>query len=154
VTSLRCRGSSGQNARGAGQPTAIRPGPHPGSSDPTAEVFRQFANGIRRDQQAVTAGLTLPYSAAVERHRPDPLVRGEVLRLPSLRKGRALILLLGVWSGGEMLVLSLYCQQMLHDSPLMTGLAIAQQGIVGFAAGVLGARLAARMGTRWLLVHD
>ncbi len=68
-----------------------------------------------------------------------------MLRLPSLRKGGALILLLGVWNGGEMLVLSLYFQQVLHDSPLMTG-------IVGFAAGALGARLAARMGTRWLLV--
>jgi hypothetical protein len=92
------------------------------------------------------AGAAAVAFAAVERHRPDPLVRGEVLRRPSLRKGGALILLLGVWSGGEMLVLSLYFQQALHDSPLMTGLAIAPQGIVGFAAGVLGARLAARMG--------
>jgi EmrB/QacA subfamily drug resistance transporter len=90
--------------------------------------------------------------AAVERHHPDPLVRGDVLRLPCLRKGGALILLLGVWNGGEMLVLSLYFQQVLHDSPLMTGLAIAPQGIVGFSAGALGARLAARMGMRWLLV--
>jgi hypothetical protein len=32
------------------------------------------------------------------------------------------------------------------------GLAIAPQGIVGFSAGALGARLAARMGIRWLLV--
>ncbi len=38
------------------------------------------------------------------------------------------------------------------DGALVTGLAIAPQGIVGFAAGALGARLAARMGTRWLLV--
>ena len=90
--------------------------------------------------------------AAVERRHPDPLVRGDVLRLPCLRKGGALILLLGVWNGGEMLVLSLYFQQVLHDSPLMTGLAIAPQGIVGFSAGALGARLAARMGMRWLLV--
>ena len=44
-------------------------------------------------------------------------------------------MLLGVWNGGEMLVLSLYFQQVLHDSPLMTGLAIAPQGVVGFAAG-------------------
>ena len=43
-----------------------------------------------------------------------------------------------------MLVLSLYFQQVLHDSPLVTGLAIAPQGIVGFTAGVFGARLAAR----------
>jgi EmrB/QacA subfamily drug resistance transporter len=98
------------------------------------------------------AGAAAGAFAVVERRHPDPLVRGDVLRLPSLRKGGALILLLGVWNGGEMLVLSLYFQQVLHDSPLMTGLAIAPQGIVGFAAGALGARLAARMGTRWLLV--
>ena len=98
---------------------------------------------------AVLAGLAF---AVVESHHADPLIRGDVLRLPCLRKGGTLILLLGLWNGGEMLVLSLYFQQVLHDSPLMTGLAIAPQGIVGFAAGVLGARLAARLGLRWLLV--
>ena len=61
-------------------------------------------------------------------------------------------MLLGVWNGGEMLVLSLYFQQVLHDSPLMTGLAIAPQGVVGFAAGLSGARLAARLGVPRLLV--
>ena len=61
-------------------------------------------------------------------------------------------MLLGVWNGGEMLVLSLYFQQVLHDSPLMTGLAIAPQGVVGFAAGLTGARLAARLGVARLLV--
>ena len=61
-------------------------------------------------------------------------------------------MLLGVWNGGEMLVLSLYFQQVLHDSPLMTGLAIAPQGVVGFTAGVFGPRLAAKMGIRRLLI--
>ena len=98
---------------------------------------------------AVAAGTAF---AMVERRHPDPLVRGDLLQLPYLRKGGALILLLGVWNGGEMLVLSLYFQQVLHDSPLMTGLAIAPQGIVGFVAGTLGARLAARLGIRRLLV--
>jgi predicted MFS family arabinose efflux permease len=51
-----------------------------------------------------------------------------------------------------MLVLSLYFQQVLHDSPLMTGLAIAPQGVVGFVAGLTGARLAARLGLARLLV--
>jgi EmrB/QacA subfamily drug resistance transporter len=100
----------------------------------------------------VVAGAAAAAFALVERRHPDPLVRISVLRLPSLRKGAALILLVGLWNGGEMLVLSLYFQQVLHDSPLMTGLAIAPQGIVGFAAGVFGARLAARLGMRWLLV--
>ena len=89
-----------------------------------------------------------PAFAVTEGHQPDPLVRGDLLRLGSLRKGGALIMLLGVWNGGEMLVLSLYFQQVLHDSPLMTGLAIAPQGVVGFTAGLVGARLAARLGVR------
>jgi predicted MFS family arabinose efflux permease len=101
------------------------------------------------------AGLAVAALAAfavAEGHQPDPLVRGDLLRLGSLRKGGALIMLLGVWNGGEMLVLSLYFQQVLHDSPLMTGLAIAPQGVVGFTAGLTGARLAARLGVARLLV--
>ncbi len=51
-----------------------------------------------------------------------------------------------------MLILSLYLQQVLHESPLFTGLAIAPQGVVGFAMGMLGPRLARRMGVKRLLV--
>ena len=47
---------------------------------------------------------------------------------------------------------SLYLQQVLHFSPLATGLAIAPQGVVGFAAGVFGARLARRVGIRRVLI--
>ncbi|HEX3748916.1 MAG TPA: MFS transporter, partial [Streptosporangiaceae bacterium] len=50
------------------------------------------------------------------------------------------------WNGGEMLVLSLYFQQVLHESPLLTGLAIAPQGMAGFTAGIYGTQLAARFG--------
>jgi len=100
---------------------------------------------------AAAAGALAGFAAAERRH-PDPLVRGDLLRLRSLRKSGLLILLLGIWNGGEMLVLSLYFQQVLHDSPLMTGLALAPQGMVGFAAGAAGARLTARLGMRRLLV--
>ena len=61
-------------------------------------------------------------------------------------------LLLGLWNAGELIVLSLYFQQVLHDSPLVTGLAIAPQGIIGFTAGLSGARLASRVGVRRVLV--
>ena len=90
--------------------------------------------------------------AAVERHHPDPLVRAELLRMPGLRKASTMNLLLGLWNAGELIVLSLYFQQVLHDSPLMTGLAIAPQGIIGFAAGLFGARLTSRVGVRRVLV--
>jgi MFS family permease len=51
-----------------------------------------------------------------------------------------------------MLVLSLYLQQVLADSPLVTGLAIAPQGVIGFTAGAFGARFGARIGIRRMLV--
>jgi MFS family permease len=88
----------------------------------------------------------------VERHHSDPLVRSDLMRLSSLRTAGALNLLLGLWNAGEMLVLSLYFQQVLGESPLVTGLAIAPQGIIGFTAGAFGARLAARIGVGRVLV--
>jgi predicted MFS family arabinose efflux permease len=51
-----------------------------------------------------------------------------------------------------MLVLSLYLQQALHFSPLATGLAIAPQGVAGFTTGLLGPRLAGKVGVRRMLV--
>jgi MFS family permease len=106
---------------------------------------------------AVLASLALSCVSAaafafVERHHPDPLVRSDLVRLPSLRTAGALNLLLGLWNAGEMLVLSLYFQQVLGESPLVTGLAIAPQGVIGFTAGAFGARLAGRIGVGRVLV--
>jgi EmrB/QacA subfamily drug resistance transporter len=106
---------------------------------------------------AILAALALFVIAAaafvlVERGHRDPLVRAELMRLPSLRTASTLNLLLGLWNAGEMLVLSLYFQQVLADSPLETGLAIAPQGVIGFTAGAFGARLGARIGIRRVLM--
>ena len=90
--------------------------------------------------------------AAVERRHPEPLVPAGLLRLPNLRKASTMNLLLGLWNAGELIVLSLYLQQVLHFSPLATGLAIAPQGVVGFMAGAFGARLARRVGIRRVLI--
>ncbi|HKD87098.1 MAG TPA: MFS transporter [Streptosporangiaceae bacterium] len=81
-----------------------------------------------------------------ERRHADPLIPAALIRRPALRTAGSLNLLLGLWNGGEMLVLSLYLQQVLKDSPLATGLVIAPQGVIGFTAGAFGARLARRIG--------
>jgi EmrB/QacA subfamily drug resistance transporter len=83
-----------------------------------------------------------------ETRHPAPLVRPRMLLRPGLRNGATLAFLLGVWNGGELLVLSLYMQQVLHFSPLVTGLIIAPQGIAGFSMGMLGPKLAGRFGVR------
>jgi len=91
------------------------------------------------------------FGKAEHRH-PAPLVRPGLLNKKGIRDGASLAFLLGLWNGGEMLVMSLYLQQVLHESPLVTGLVIAPQGVVGFLMGLLGPRLAGRMGVRRLLV--
>jgi len=104
----------------------------------------------------IAATITAAAAAAVfmraETHHPEPLIRLSLLRRRGLRDGSTLSFLLGLWNGGEMLILSLYLQQVLHLSPLFTGLAIAPQGVVGFGMGLLGPRLARRLGVKRLLV--
>jgi EmrB/QacA subfamily drug resistance transporter len=106
---------------------------------------------------AILAALAIFVGGAVafviaERHHADPLLPAPLIRRPALRTAGAINLLLGLWNGGEMLVLSLYFQQVLKDSPLATGLAIAPQGVIGFTAGAFGARLARRIGVRQVLI--
>jgi EmrB/QacA subfamily drug resistance transporter len=99
----------------------------------------------------VGAAAVAGFVKAETRH-PEPLIRPGLLHRRGLRDGTTLAFLLGLWNGGEMLVLSLYLQQVLHESPLFTGLVIAPQGVVGFIMGVAGPRLAGRMGVKRLLV--
>jgi EmrB/QacA subfamily drug resistance transporter len=98
------------------------------------------------------AAVAITAFAKNETTHPEPLIRPALLRRPNLRNGSTLSFLLGLWNGGEMLIMSLYLQQVLHESPLFTGLAIAPQGVIGFTAGILGPRLAHRIGISRLLV--
>jgi EmrB/QacA subfamily drug resistance transporter len=100
----------------------------------------------------VIAAATLAGFALAEARHPEPLIRPNLLQLKGLRDGTTLMFLLGLWNGGEMIVMSLYLQQVLHESPLFTGLVIAPQGVVGFIMGMFGPRLAARVGVKRLLV--
>ena len=97
---------------------------------------------------AVIAVVAAACFVVAETHHPAPLVRPRLLLRPGLRNGASLAFLLGVWNGGELLVLSLYMQQVLHFSPLVTGLIIAPQGMAGFSMGIFGPRLAGRFGVR------
>ncbi len=100
----------------------------------------------------VAAVLAVACFTAAEARHPHPLVRPRLLLRPGLRNGAMLAFLLGLWNGGEMLVLSLYLQQALHFSPLATGLVIAPQGVAGFTTGLLGPKLAGKVGVRRMLV--
>jgi EmrB/QacA subfamily drug resistance transporter len=100
----------------------------------------------------VIAALTSVGFVAVERAHSDPLVDLRLLRRRGLRTAGTLTLLMGAWNAGELVVLSVYLQQTLHDSPVASGLVVAPQGVVGFITGMFGARLLRRFGMRKLLV--
>jgi EmrB/QacA subfamily drug resistance transporter len=100
----------------------------------------------------VIAALATAGFVKAETRHPEPLIRPSLLHRKGLRDGTSLAFLLGLYNGGEMLILSLYLQQVLHESPLLTGLIIAPQGVVGFTAGLLGPRLTHRIGVKRLLV--
>jgi EmrB/QacA subfamily drug resistance transporter len=88
----------------------------------------------------------------VERVHHHPLVDLRLLARPNLLSAGFLNLLLGAWSAGELVVMSLYLQQTLHDSPLVAGMVIAPQGIVGFVTRMMGSRLVRRIGVGRLLI--
>jgi EmrB/QacA subfamily drug resistance transporter len=100
----------------------------------------------------VIAAAAVAGFGVAENHHPQPLIRPRLLRRPGLRNGTAIAFLLGLWNGGEMLLMSLYLQQALHFSPLATGMVIAPQGVAGFVTGLFGPRMASRLGIRRLLI--
>lgn len=88
----------------------------------------------------------------VERVHAHPLLQLRLLARANLSSASIITLLMGAWNAGELVVLSLYLQQTLHDSPLAAGLVIAPQGIAGFAVGIFGSRLIRRVGMRRFLI--
>jgi EmrB/QacA subfamily drug resistance transporter len=92
--------------------------------------------------------------ALVEARSRQPLVPLQIFRHRTLVIGNSLSGLLGAWMAGEVLVLSLYCQQVLGYSPLVSGLVALPQGIGGLLRGLLGARLIDRFGLRAFLAAN
>jgi EmrB/QacA subfamily drug resistance transporter len=89
---------------------------------------------------------------AVELHHRSPLVRLGILRLRSLRTANLVTTMIGAWSAGELLVIPLYMQLVLHYSPLVTGLSMAPQGFFGFLGAARGSTVVRRIGLRRFLV--
>jgi EmrB/QacA subfamily drug resistance transporter len=87
-----------------------------------------------------------------ERRSPQPLLPLAIFRSRALAAGDAVTLLVGAWTGGEVLVLSLFCQQVLGYSPLVTGLVVVPQGVGGLIRGAVGSTLVTRFGVRRFLV--
>ena len=90
----------------------------------------------------------------VERRGRQPILPLSILRHHTLVIGDALMVLVGALMAGEVLVLTLYAQQVLGYSALVSGLIAIPQGIGGLLRGLVAARLLDRAGLRWFLVAN
>lgn len=77
-----------------------------------------------------------------------PLVPPSLLRLPSLRRGLALIVPFSVGFSGFMFVIAVVLQQGLRMGPVSAGLALVPMAVAFFAASLAGPRLIGRYGSR------
>ncbi|HEX3541971.1 MAG TPA: MFS transporter [Acidimicrobiales bacterium] len=124
----------------------------------TAALVYAPTAGVERGWVSVPFGLSLLAAVVVlaaffwhERRSPAPLLPPSIFRSHTLAAGDAVTLLLGAWNGGEVLILSLYCQQVLGYSPLQTGLVVVPQGVAGLLRGLVGASIVARLGIKRFL---
>jgi predicted MFS family arabinose efflux permease len=90
----------------------------------------------------------------VERRSREPIMPPAIFRHHTLAVGDALMVLVGAWLSGEVLVLSLYSQEVLGYSPLVAGLIAIPQGVGGLLRGLVAARLLERTGLRWFLAWN
>jgi EmrB/QacA subfamily drug resistance transporter len=90
----------------------------------------------------------------VERRSRQPILPLSIFRHHTLVVGDALMALVGALMAGEVLVLSLYAQQVLGYSPLVSGLIAIPQGVGGLLRGLVAARLLERVGLRWFLAGN
>jgi MFS family permease len=86
--------------------------------------------------------------AAVERRSPAPLASPAVLARPTVKWGNLGGLILFSMSSAVIYLMTLYLQDSLGFSPLVTGLAFAVPGVAAITAGILAPRFIRRFGTR------
>jgi len=90
----------------------------------------------------------------VERRSRQPILPLSIFRHHTLAVGDALMALVGAWLAGEVLVLSLYSQEVLGYSRLVAGLIAIPQGVGGLLRGLVAARLLGRTGLKWFLAGN
>jgi len=78
----------------------------------------------------------------------DPMLPLELWRRPTFSGSVAVGLLLNLGFYGQLFVMSLYLQQVRHDSPSLTGVALLPEALAVLIASPLSGRLTGRVGPR------
>ncbi len=89
-----------------------------------------------------------------EQRSPNPLVPLGIFRQRARVGGDIVACLVGAWVAAEVLVASLYSQEVLGYSALAVGLVAIPQGVGGILRGIVGPRLLDRVGIRNFLVGN
>ena len=89
---------------------------------------------------------------AVEARTAEPLMPLRIFRLPGIAAANLICTFMSAAMVAMNLVLTLHLQQVLHFTPLMTGLALLPHGLAATYAGPWGGRLANRLGAKRVLV--
>jgi EmrB/QacA subfamily drug resistance transporter len=117
---------------------------------PTAAADNGWTSAPFLAALAVSTGLLVAFLHR-ERRSPQPLMPLSIFRSGTLAAGDAVTLLVGAWIAGEVLVLTLYLQQVRGFSPLVAGLIVLPQGVGGLLRGAVGPAVVARLGVRRFL---
>lgn len=88
----------------------------------------------------------------VEGHRPDPLAPLSILDRGTVKWGGLAGFITFGMAGGVTVLLSLYMQDVLHWSPLRTGIGFLAEGAAAIVSGALASRLIGRLGTAPVLI--
>jgi len=88
---------------------------------------------------------------AIERRHPAPLAPVSVLTKPSVKWGNLGGLTIFAMGSAVVYLMTLYLQDTLGYSPLITGIAFGVPGVAAVIAGAVAPRLIARVGTRTTL---
>ncbi|MFD7628221.1 MFS transporter [Streptomyces sp. NPDC059851] len=96
----------------------------------------------------VSAAAFVAVERRADRLGRTPLVPPSLLRLPSLRRGLALLVPFSIGFSGFMFVMAVVLQEGLRKGPVAAGLALAPMAVAFFAASLAGPRLTGRFGSR------
>lgn len=87
----------------------------------------------------------------IELRSPAPLASVRILKRPSIKWGNISGLLIFIMGSSLVFLVTLYLQNILHLSPLTTGLILGIPGLASVVAGVIAGRFIGRFGNRKVL---
>ncbi|GAB3715544.1 MFS transporter [Mariniluteicoccus flavus] len=125
----------------------------PGALTVTAGLLAGVYAVIEGDWRWAAAGVLLLVAfVLVEMRAGAPLVPLRILTRPTVRWGNAAGLVIFSMETGAIFLLTLYMQQSLALSAVVTGLVFGVPGLAAVSAGVLAGRFLGRFGTRRVLL--